>query len=246
MIYRKTLGWLFGLALLLTACSPVAAASPQAAQLQADASPTASPRTISVSGTGKVYLTPDMATLSIGVQTENKQAARAVEENNRRASEVIATIRKFGVDAKDIRTTNFSISPMYDYGPNGERLGIYYRVDNTVLVTVRDLDVIGDLLDAVVQAGSNQIYGIQFDVSDRTAALAEARQAAVADARAQAEQLAQAAGVQLGDVLSITATAVGGGPPVMYMAAKAETASVPIESGQIALSITVQMVYEIR
>ncbi len=228
---------------LLAACTTASAAGSALPATQNDAQPTQ--RTISVSGTGQVYLTPDMATVSIGVQTEGKKAARALEENSQRTAEVINTIRKFGIAASDIRTTNFSISPSYDYGPNGERLGIYYVVNNTVVVTVRDLEVIGDLLDAVVQAGSNQIYGIQFDVSDRTSALADARRAAVADARAQAEQLAQAAGVQLGDVISITASVSGGGP-VYRMAAMAEAASVPIESGQIALSVSVQMVYAIQ
>lgn len=202
------------------------------------------PRTISVSGTGQVYLTPDMATIMIGVQTEHKNASRAVEENNRQASQIIQTVRDFGVAARDIRTTDFSITPSYDYGPNGERLGVRYVVNNTVLVTIRSLDTIGDLLDAVVQAGANQIHGIQFDVSDRTAALAEARQAAVADARTQAEQLAQAAGVHLGDVLSIT-TSVSGGTPVYRTTALMEAASVPVEAGQLAITVTVQMVYEI-
>lgn len=235
----RMLLWL--LVAMLAACTPVAAATPQQV---ADNQPPQ--RTISVSGTGQVYLTPDMATISIGVHTEDKEAARAVEENNRRASEVIRTVRQFGIDSQDVRTTNFSISPTYDYGPNGERRGVYYVVENTVLVTVRDLDVIGDLLDAVVQAGSNQVYGIQFDVSDRAAALAEARQQAVADARTQAEQLASAAGVQLGQVLNITAAVSGGPGPVYRMAAVAENAAVPVEPGQVSLTVSVQMVFEIR
>ena len=105
---------------------------------------------------------------------------------------------------KDIQTTNFSIYPQQQYDNNGKMTGIIYVVDNTVYVTVRDLTKLGDLLDASVTAGANNINSISFDVADKTAALSQARLAAVADARKQADELTGATGVTLGTVQTIS------------------------------------------
>jgi hypothetical protein len=208
-------------------------------------------RTVSVTGSGKAILTPDIAYVTIGVHTENKNASEAVSANNSQTEKVIAAIKQQGVDEKDIQTTNFSIYPQQQYDPNGKPTGeITYIVDNSVYVTIRDLDKVGDVLDAAVQAGANSISGIQFDVADKTEALSEARQAAVNDARAKAEELATAAGVTLGDVQTIS-EGTGVYPVPMYdMRASApmaaEAASVPISPGQMTLTVDVSMVYEIR
>jgi uncharacterized protein YggE len=209
-------------------------------------------RTIAVNGTGKVYLTPDIAYVTIGVHTENKDAALAVAENTKKAEDVKQAVIDMGVEAKDIQTVNFSIYPQQQYDPNGRPTGeINYMVDNMLMVAVRDLEQIGELLDAVVQAGANSISGISFDVADRSAALSEARIAAVDDAEAQAKELAAAAGVTLGPVFSISTLGVtqpytvyekglGGG------AAVAAPAAVPVSPGQMLVQVDVNVVYEIR
>ncbi len=124
-------------------------------------------------------------------------------------------------------------------------------VDNTVYVTLRDIDKLGELLDAVVKAGSNSINSIQFDVADREAALSEARQLAVANGQKQAEELATAAGVKLGQVLSINSSSPSA-PVPMYDyklgiggAATAE-AAVPISTGQLIITLDVYLSYEIQ
>lgn len=210
----------------------------------------AQPRTLSVSGSGETFLTPDIAYINIGVHTEGEDAAEAVSRNTERAQRVIDALVAFGIAERDIQTTNFSIYPRQEYDPQGNPLDeITYLVDNTVYVTVRDISQIGELLDAAVQSGSNSINGIQFDVADRAAALAEARQAAVANARAQAEELAAAAGVELVQVQSIS-TYDSGVPPVYYardaVAMEAAQAAVPISPGQMKVSVNVNVVYEIR
>ena len=121
-----------------------------------------------------------------------------------RPRQVIEACKKAGVDAKDIRTTNFSIWPNQQYGPDGQPTGTRYVVDNSVFVTVRDLDNLGDLLDSAVAAGANSINSIQFDVADKTEALKKAREEAVKDAKAQAQELADAAGVKLGEIQTIS------------------------------------------
>ena len=209
-------------------------------------------RTLNVTGNGKVYLTPDIAYVTIGVHTENKDAALAVSQNNAQAAKVKEAIIKMGVAPKDIQTQNFSIYPQQQYDPNGRPTGeITYIVDNQIFVTVRDLSKVGDLLDTAVKAGANNIYGIQFDVADRTKALSEARKLAVADAQLQAEELAEAAAVNLGPIQTIST--YGGAVPITVYekgmgggAAMAAAPNVPVSPGQMVIQTDVNIVYEIR
>jgi hypothetical protein len=231
------------IAILLTACGGTALAQTP----QAEENPPL--RTISVTGNGKAYLVPDIAYVSIGVHTESKDAAEAVANNNSQSQRVADALDSFNIDPKDIQTTNFSIYPRQEYDREGKPQQITFVVDNTVYVTVRDLSQVGDILDAVVEAGANSISGIQFDVEDKTAALSEARQAAVADARTQAEELAQAAGVELGEVQSIST--YNSYPVPMYdmrtaVMAESAAASVPVSPGQMILTVDVNAVYQIQ
>jgi uncharacterized protein YggE len=222
---------------ILTACGPATVTvQPQPPQ-----------RTVTVTGTGMVTLTPDIAYVSIGVHTQNASAKDAVAENNTQAQAVMTTIKGFSVADKDIQTTNFSISPQQQYDNNGKLTGILYVVDNTVYITVRDLTKLGDLLDATVGAGANNINSISFDVADKTAALSQARLAAVADARKQADELTGATGVKLGDVQTISYYDIT--PPVAIQYSRAETAganSVPVQAGSMQITTTVTIVYEIK
>ena len=228
------------LALAISACGPTT--------INQEAPP--SVRTLSVSGTGQANLTPDIAYIYVGVHTEQPSAAEAVTENNTQTQQMIQALTDFGIAAKDIRTTNFSIWPIDRYDPStglpsGEKT---YAVDNTVYVTVRDLDKLGDLLDTVVTAGANTVNSIQFDVVDKAAALKEARAQAVKNAEAQAQELAEASGLTLGDVQSISFydTPVypmmdgrGGGEAVAQ-------AAVPIQPGQLTITVTVNVSYAIQ
>jgi uncharacterized protein len=209
-------------------------------------------RTVSVNGSGKVVLTPDIAYITIGVQTTNANAAEAVAANNSDTQKVIDALKAAGIADKDIQTTNFSISPQQDYDPaTGKPTGkITYTVNNSVFVTVRNIDQVGKVLDAAVQAGANNISGIQFDLADRTLALSDARKAAVADAYSKAEELASAAGVTLGSVQTINEYS-SGGPVPMYdvraaAPAMAEGGSVPVQAGQLIITVEVSIVYEIK
>jgi hypothetical protein len=207
------------------------------------------PRTLSVSGVGRVSLEPDLATISIGVHSENASASEAVSTNNSQAAGVLAALKAAGVADKDIRTTNFSIYPRQEFSPDGKPTGLVYVVDNTVLVTVRDLARLGSLLDSAVKAGANSVSGIQFTVEDPSAAYEQALQAAVRDARSRGEALAAAAGVEIRQVLSINA-GLSSGPQPLVKEFRAEAAmlaaDVPVSSGQIEVSVDVSVVYEIQ
>ncbi len=206
------------------------------------------PRTITVMGTADSILTPDIAYIYIGVHTENADAKAAISSNNSSSQKVIDALKAAGVAAKDLQTTNFSVYPNQQFDSNGVSKGITYVVDNTVYVTVRDLSKMGDLLNAATQAGANSISGITFDVADKNAALSQARQNAIANARELAQETAQAAGVTLGPILSISY--VSNNEPLPVFAAKAESlnaaASVPVNPGQLTLSVQVTIVYEIQ
>ncbi|MBK7316730.1 SIMPL domain-containing protein [Candidatus Villigracilis affinis] len=227
-------------ALILSACGPTT--------INQEAPAPA--RTLNVNGLGQVNLTPDIAYIYIGVHTEGATASEAVEANKGQTSSLISSIKKSGVDEKDIRTTNFSIWPSQQYGPDGTISGTVYMVDNTVYITVRELDGLGDLLDSAISAGANTINSIQFDVADKAQALKDARTKAVADAQAQAQELAEAAGVSLGEIQTInfyenSAYPVDmgkGGGGVAYDAASA----VPIQPGQLTVSVNVNLTYSIK
>lgn len=209
-------------------------------------------RTLSVSGSGDAFLAPDIAYIYIGVHTESPTAAEAVADNTAQTETLMQAIRDFGIDAKDIRTTNFSIWPMDRFdpstgAPSGEKT---YAVDNTVYVTVRDLDGLGDLLDTAVQAGANTVNSIQFDVSDKDEAMKQARADALKDAEAQAQALAEAASLTLGEVQAISFVDVqpypifdgkGGGGGAL-----SEAAAVPIQPGQLTFTVNVNVTYALK
>jgi len=162
---------------------------------------------------------------------------------------VTEAIKKAGVDAKDISTTNFSIYPSQQYTPEGQISSTIYMVDNTVYVTVRDLDSLGKLLDDVVGAGANSINSIQFDVADKAEAVKEARLKAVADAKKQAQELADAIDVSLGDIQSVN---FYDNSPYPIFAGKGggggmeANAAVPIQPGQLTISVNVNITYSIK
>lgn len=229
------------LVLVLSACAP------------AQPAPTSeTPRTLSVSGNARVTAAPDLAYISVGVHTENAEASQAVDDNNQQAQAITDALKAMGIEEKDIQTQGFNIFPQDEWGPNGERTGTRYIVDNTVYVTVRDVARISEILQTVVEAGANYIYGIQFDIADKTALIAEARKQAVDNARTQAEELAAAAGVTLGDLQSISyynsypvfdsrsVAGYGGG------AAAEVAASVPVSPGEITITADVSVSYLIR
>jgi uncharacterized protein YggE len=231
---------LVAFALVLSACVPTT--------INQDAQPVV--RTLNVNGVGQVYLTPDIAYIYIGVHNEAANASDAVDANKDQTNAVIDALKSAGVVEKDIRTTNFSIWPSQQYAPDGTVSGTVYMVDNTVYIVVRDLEGLGDLLDSAISAGANSINSIQFDVADKTAAVKDARAKAVEDAKTQASELADAAGLSLGDIQNISffdnspfpiSGGKGGGGDMMSV-----DASVPIQPGQLSISVSVSLVYEIK
>jgi hypothetical protein len=207
-------------------------------------------RTITVSGEGQVFAAPDQAQINAGVVTDGPTAKEALARNSTRMAEVIAALKKMGVESKDIQTSGFNLSPMYLPQPSGQtvpRIGSY-QVSNNVTVVIKDLAKLGEIMDQVVQMGSNSVGGVSFSIAEPKPLMMKAREAAVADAKLRADAYAKAAGVSVGKVVTISEVA---GPVVQPMpvyamrAAAADGAAVPVESGQQQLSLNVTVVYEI-
>ena len=213
-------------------------------------------RTLSVSGSGKVTLVPDIAYINIGVHSEAMDVTAALQLNNDLAKQIADALVASGVDAKDIQTANFNIYPKTNYDPQtGNSPPAGFSVDNTVYITVRDLKTLGELLDTAIRAGANQIYGISFDITDRAAALVQARDLAIKDAQQRAVEVADVSGVELGLVQVINVSdssfvqpynqfygGMGGGGGE----AKSLDSSVPVSAGQIVITFTANLIYAIN
>jgi uncharacterized protein YggE len=230
-------------ALVIAGCSAAQAAPP--AQ-QADDKP-GEPRTITVNGTGRISVAPDIARIFIGVETTSEEASTAVQDNNGKAAQIMETLEGLGIAPEDIQTTNFSIYPREERDSDGNITQVTYVVQNTVNVTIRDLDQVGSVLDGVVQSGANSISGIQFDLADRSPANENGLEAAVLDARSQAGILAGAAEVELGQVLTINSFNSSPIVPIQRVALEfAGPADVPVSPGEIVITVDITMVFEIQ
>ena len=222
----------------------LAAASPALAE------DTRMPRLISLSGHGEMRMAPDMAFVTTGVLSQGVTAADALAANTAAMNALFAALTGAGIAEKDVQTSNFFVQPRYNFqdGKAPELIG--YDVSNTVTVIVRKIGDLGPLLDKVVQAGSNQINGIGFEVSKPDAALDEARKLATADATRKAKIYAEAMGVGLGRVMSIS-EGVNYQPPMpmarsKVMMADAAAAPVPVAAGEHTLSVDVNITWEIQ
>lgn len=208
------------------------------------------PHTISVTGNGVAYGKPDIAIASIGVQTRHENPGQAVTQNNDKMNAIIAALKELGIEEKDIQTTNFSVYVQQNYDSEGKPTDFTYVADNTVTITVRDLNKVGDALGRSVAAGANSIYGVSFSVSDFSKLEAEAREKAMGDAKARAEQLAQTAGVTLDKPMSISEYTSGPIPITAEVkglgGGAGAPASVPVSSGQIQVTLQVNVVYIIK
>ncbi|MEM7528650.1 MAG: SIMPL domain-containing protein [Pseudomonadota bacterium] len=206
-------------------------------------------RFVQVQGAGEATATPDMATVTIGVTSEARTAARALDTNSADMAKVLDALGTAGVEARDIATTTVTLSPLYNRPTaDGVRSIRGYGASNQVQIRVRALDTLGATLDAVTEAGATDIRGIAFGLQDPDTAMDEARRDAIADARKRATLYADAAGVTLGTVLSISETTLGFPVPMQRMAFAAEAAAsaVPIAPGERSLSVNVNVVFALE
>jgi uncharacterized protein YggE len=207
------------------------------------------PTGITVMAEGKATGKPDLAMITIGVETRDAEARTAAEQNDAQMAEVMNALLAKGVAEEDIQTADYSIQAEIDWQDSKQRV-IGYVVNNSVVVKLREVDEAGDVLDAVTAAGANNIYGIQFTFDDPSALREEARAEAMAEAQAKAQALAQLAGVGLGKPRQISESFIEPSPfrlESAYAVPPAEGGGVtPFSTGQLEVTVQVQVTFDIR
>lgn len=189
---------------------------------------------------------PDVVTISAGVSSEAPKATEAMRQNAAEMTKVIAQIKALGIAEKDIQTTGVNLGPLYDYRDTGQVFRAYQAV-NRVSVVLRKVEDAGRILDALVEAGANDISGPFFSIANDTAAKEEARKRAVARGAAQAQAYAKMLGYEGIKVLAVS-EAVEASFPVFEMAkvaADVAATSTPIQPGAVSTGVNVTITYEL-
>ncbi|NIO70029.1 MAG: DUF541 domain-containing protein [Anaerolineae bacterium] len=245
-----------GVAVLLLAGALVFARArfvPSVAQAQMVAETTSAlPRTITVVGEGTVKIKPDIAQANIGVEVIRPTVKAASSGAKDSMDAVLQALKEQGVDEKDIQTSGFSVWTERPYGPEGPSGDeVLYHVTNQVAVTIRDLETVGTVLDAAIEAGANNIYGVTFSLDDPSQVESEAREKAVADAQAKAQELAALNDIKLGDVVSVSEVIGGRGGYYTGVREAAVSAGLgggggPIAPGELELTLQLEIVYTVQ
>ncbi|HUO11439.1 MAG TPA: SIMPL domain-containing protein [Caulobacteraceae bacterium] len=230
---------------LVGALAALALAGPAVA---ADADARFAATTLDLSATGQVQVSPDMATISLGVSSTAATAAEAMAQTNAAVAKVVAAVRKAGIDEPQIQTSEINLAPQYVYTPNQPPKLTGYQASNQLTVTVFDLARVGPVADAVVAAGATDVGQISFGLRSRVAAENSARLAAIKALDDKAALYADAAGYQIKRLVNLTE---GGGytpgPPVplMRVAMAAAAPPTPVETGELTVTISVSGEFEL-
>jgi uncharacterized protein len=223
-------------------CSSALAITGAGAQADAHSPPLGQ---ITVTGIGVVQAAPDLAVVSLGVTNQAQTAAAALAANNTAMSAVMARMTEAGIVARDLQTSNLQLSPNWVQSEAMQTPEISgYTASNMLSVQVRDLAILGSVLDAAVQDGANTLQGVSFGQANPMPAEEAARTAAVQDARARAEGMVDAAGASLGRILSITENG-GYVQPMPMLRMQDASSGVPVAAGEVGVSAQVTMVFEI-
>ncbi len=217
--------------------------------------------TISVSGYGESFSTPDIATFTYSVVSQKPTVAAAQADATAKANAALAYLKSAGIDEKDIQTSNYSVNPQYDWVqgacvngscPNGRQVLRGYEVRQSTTVKVRDTAKAGDVLTGIGATGATEVSGLQFTFDNPNQGQDEARQKAIADAKAKANELARELGVSIVRVVSFNESS-GGYPTPMYarggatnQAMDSKAVAPEISVGQNKVSSSVSVTYEIR
>lgn len=207
--------------------------------------------TVSVVGTGEISVKPDVAYLSIGVETQAPTAKEAQSANADKMTKINTVLKNtWKIADKDIKTGQFYVQPNYTYNEKEGQKVTGYSAHHTLEVTYRDLDKVGQLLDAVSSAGANRVNNVRFSTENPDQYQEQVIQKAMANADMKASAIAKAAKRQLGVVINVVQSGGGSSPiyPMAYAKAEmaADSASTPIEPGEINLQTTLSVIYELK
>lgn len=242
------------LLIVAAGCQQLPASAPSMAPATAEASAgAATTRTITVVGTGSAFVDPDVARAVVGVNVTAPTINAASDEVDQRMTSVMQALDEAGIDSKDIQTSDYSIyfeeRPRFEVVPGSveqEPEG-QYRVSNQVRITIRQLDRVGEILDAAVEAGANNVFGVTFTREDAEGARSQARVEAVENAQAKAQEYAGLNDLTLGSVVSVSEVVGGSAPYGLVREAAAEGlggGGPSISPGQLEVQVQIQITYE--
>lgn len=220
--------------------------------------------TITVSGEGEVFAVPDTGEFSVTIQETAKDVATAQAAATKKTNAIVAYLKEAGVADKDVKTTDYSVYPQYQwsngvcvqgasYCPPGKQTLTGFQVSQTMSVKVKDTAKAGELLSGVGTKGASQVSGLSFTVEDEDALKTQSREKAIADAKSKADELAAQLGVTLVRVVGFSENT--GGYPIMYAKTmamdaggmRAESAPAPaLPTGENKITSDVSVTYEIR
>lgn len=216
-----------------------------------------SARNINVSASGEAYVTPDVALVSFSLVSEGKDTQKIADDNNKKINAAIEAMKGFGIEEKDIKTSQYSLDPIYSQQPSYSSQVfvpsiVGYRLSQSITVKIRDFSVISDVMAKLPSLGINRIHGLSFEIEDQEAALAQARTKAFAQAKEKAAHMAEETGVHLGRIMNVSeynnspysydkVMGMGGG------ASSAVSVTPPdIQPGDQKVSVNVSISYEIK
>lgn len=207
-----------------------------------------------VMGSGTVYAKADIANIEVGLKTSvKKTAAEATSESTDKMNKIISELTKLNIESKDIKTSNYTLNPVYNWtNAKGQEL-IGYEVTQTLTLKIRDLDKIGEVIAKTTEQGANQVGNINFTIDDEFALKNQARELAINKAKEKAILIANQSGMKLGEVKSVIENSDPIISPIMYSNAKMDSsvqnesmARPNIQSGQNEIKVEVTLVYEVK
>lgn len=209
------------------------------------------PREISVSGNGKVYAKPDVAVLVLGVESKGAKIADITIDNTSKMNKIIKEVKDSGVEEKDIQTTQYSITPEYNWTEMGGRQFVGYVLNQQISVKVRNFEKIGSILDRATSSGANAVGDLRFIIDDPEQVKAEARAKAIEQAKTKAKTLAEQSGLRIVKLVNISEgqgyapepmlnKAMGGGAMLM------ESSAPDIQPGQMEVDLNVTLTYRVK
>ncbi len=207
---------------------------------------------ITVSGEGKVYAKPDVAIVSLGVTTQGSTVADVTKSNTEEMNAVIDAIKNLKIDDKDIQTTNYNLSPSYNYTEKMGNVFQGYTLEQDVQVKIRDFTKIGDVLSQATIKGANLVGDLQFTIDNPEQFQEQARAKAIAQAKADAQNLAKESGVNLGKIINVYENNENPSPVVYNSAMKlgggAAVSSVAptVQPGQQEIDVTINLTYQVK
>jgi len=205
-----------------------------------------STRPLSVVGVGDIKMVPDVARIGITIETEAKEAAEAISQNDGQSGRMLNSLNRFDVAATDVKTTGYTIYPFTKRDPNNYEvvLGTWFKVTHNLTISLRNLNLLGDLVSEVAALDSEIYFHVILDVGDKGVAYASALAAAVVDARSKATIMAAAEGKEVGEVLSMDSNLSEVVPG--QSDGRESTADMSIAPGQTSIGVRVNVVFELK